>query len=58
VLVHELAHLLEASHDTHFWALVRAYPQADRALGFLEGVEFGATGPRPDDEELEPGAVV
>jgi predicted metal-dependent hydrolase len=57
VLVHELAHLLEASHDQHFWALVRAYPQADRALGFLEGVEHGATGPRPDDDELEPGTV-
>jgi predicted metal-dependent hydrolase len=57
VLVHELAHLLEASHDQHFWSLVRAYPHADRALGFLEGVEHGTTGPRPDDDELEPGTV-
>jgi predicted metal-dependent hydrolase len=57
VLVHELAHLLEASHDAHFWSLVRAYPQVDRALGFLEGVEHGTAGPRPDDEELEPGSV-
>jgi predicted metal-dependent hydrolase len=59
VLVHELAHLLEAGHDEHFWALVRAYPQADRALGFLEGVEHGHAG-RPagdDDDELEPGTV-
>ena len=58
VLVHELAHLLEASHDEHFWSLVRAYPQADRALGFLEGVEFGSAGrPPADDDELEPGTV-
>jgi predicted metal-dependent hydrolase len=59
VLVHELAHLLEPSHDEHFWALVHAYPRADRALGFLEGVEFGRsdTGPAADDGELEPGAI-
>ncbi len=57
VLVHELAHLLEASHDARFWALVHAYPRAERALGFLEGFEFGSTGDRPDDAELEPGAV-
>jgi len=58
VLVHELAHLLEPSHDARFWALVHAYPQAERALGFLEGVEHGRTGTAPgDDDELEPGAV-
>jgi hypothetical protein len=60
VLVHELAHLLEPSHNAHFWSLVHAYPQAERALGYLEGVEFGSgragllDGP---DDDLEPGAV-
>lgn len=42
VLVHELAHLVEPSHDARFWSLVARYPQAERARGFLEGVEFGA----------------
>jgi hypothetical protein len=65
VLVHELAHLLEPSHNAGFWSLVHAYPRADRALGFLEGVEFGSGGRVPSadgspdgaDDELEPGAV-
>jgi predicted metal-dependent hydrolase len=39
VLVHELAHLVEARHDARFWALVAGYPRAERARGFLEGVE-------------------
>ncbi|MGY1798426.1 MULTISPECIES: M48 metallopeptidase family protein [unclassified Blastococcus] len=40
VLVHELAHLIEPSHDDRFWALVAGYPRAERARGFLEGVEL------------------
>jgi predicted metal-dependent hydrolase len=42
VLVHELAHLVEPSHDARFWALVARYPRAERARGFLEGVELAA----------------
>jgi predicted metal-dependent hydrolase len=38
VLVHELAHLLEAGHTAAFWRLVDRYPKAERAKGFLEGV--------------------
>jgi predicted metal-dependent hydrolase len=42
VLVHELVHLIEPSHDARFWSLVARYPRAERARGFLEGVELGA----------------
>lgn len=38
VLVHELAHLIEAGHTPAFWAWVDHYPKAERAKGFLEGV--------------------
>lgn len=40
VLVHELAHLVEPHHGTAFHALVDRYPQAQRARGFLEGVQW------------------
>ncbi len=40
VLVHELAHLVEPGHGAAFQALVDRYPQAARARGFLEGVQF------------------
>lgn len=38
VLVHELTHLLVTGHDERFWSLVAAYPKAERARGYLEGV--------------------
>jgi predicted metal-dependent hydrolase len=47
VLVHELVHLIEPSHDARFWALVARYPRAERARGFLEGVEQAAAAGAP-----------
>jgi len=38
VLLHELAHLIEAGHTPAFWTWVDRYPKAERAKGFLEGV--------------------
>ncbi|MDH2415219.1 M48 family metallopeptidase [Nocardioides sp. CER19] len=37
VLVHELAHLFEPSHDARFWGWVDRYPHAERAKGYLLG---------------------
>ncbi len=38
VLLHELAHLIEAGHNKRFWHWVDRYPRSERAQGYLEGV--------------------
>lgn len=35
VVVHELAHLIEAGHNARFWQIVNRYPLAERARGYL-----------------------
>ena len=35
VVVHELAHLLEANHGPKFWKLVNRFPRTERARGYL-----------------------
>jgi hypothetical protein len=59
VLVHELAHLLEAGHTDAFWSLVSAFPKTERARGYLEGIAHAAGLPLGDDtvdtpDQLEP----
>ncbi|WP_246004211.1 M48 family metallopeptidase [Nocardioides marmoriginsengisoli] len=43
VLLHELAHLIEPSHNKRFWHWVDKFPKAERAKGYLEGVASAAS---------------
>lgn len=49
VLLHELAHLIEAGHGPRFWRLLDAYPRTERARGYLDGVSAAAHLPIGDD---------
>ncbi len=61
VLVHELAHLIEAGHTPAFWSWVDRYPKAERAKGFLEGVacatQLGISAQPPDCSEAGAAAM-
>lgn len=41
VILHELTHLVESGHTAHFHELMRRYPKAERAEGFLEAMGLG-----------------
>ncbi|GAB78295.1 hypothetical protein SAMN05421595_0812 [Austwickia chelonae] len=41
VLLHELAHLIEADHGPAFWALLSQVPFVERARGYLDGYTAG-----------------
>ena len=47
VIVHELAHLVEAGHGPAFKALVDRYPKAERARGFLLAKGMGEERDQP-----------
>jgi hypothetical protein len=57
VLVHELAHLIEADHGPRFRELVAAYPHADRARGYLEGWSHARQQPVATDAGSAAAAV-
>lgn len=50
VIVHELAHLLEANHGPRFKALVRRFERYDEATAFLRGVSFAQGRPMGDED--------
>ncbi len=53
VLIHELAHLLEAGHDARFWAWVERYPQAEKAKGYLLGWSTAAKLEPPPGDDVD-----
>ncbi|MHA7281632.1 M48 metallopeptidase family protein [Arthrobacter sp. TMS2-4] len=42
VILHEMAHLIEPSHNAVFWNLLTAYPRTETAKAYLDGAAFAA----------------
>lgn len=42
VILHEMAHLVEPSHSSAFWALLGDYPHTETAKAFLQGAAYAA----------------
>ncbi|MET1156341.1 YgjP-like metallopeptidase domain-containing protein [Arthrobacter sp.] len=57
VILHELAHLLEAGHGPRFWRLLQTYPQLERAKAFLAGAAFAMGRGLQDDDDVVDGTA-
>ena len=54
VIIHELAHLLEAGHTPRFYELANSYPRQGEAHTYLEGFGHGlTTAGVPSDERTD-----
>jgi len=53
VILHELAHLIEANHGRQFWRLVARYPKTERARGYLMALGLEAEGDEPAEPDLD-----
>ncbi|WP_309123598.1 M48 family metallopeptidase [Arthrobacter sp.] len=42
VILHEMAHLIEPTHNATFWSLLKSYPHTETAKAFLLGAAYAA----------------
>lgn len=50
VILHEMSHLIEPSHNAVFWGLLETYPHTATAKAFLDGAAFASHRLAPMDE--------
>ncbi|MEC5197982.1 putative metal-dependent hydrolase [Arthrobacter sp. PL16] len=51
VILHEMAHLIEPSHNAVFWSLLASYPHTGTAKAFLDGAAFASQRNLPSEKD-------